>query len=140
MTPAETAHLVDKIVQTWPTGPKGRIWTEVLGPLEARPADAAYRQLRDTETRPPTVGRFLEEYRHLTRPRAGIAIPEWTGPPVALAEVIDHRAELEPLRRLRAGEYGARRRHPSSSGDLEPAGQATLELAPDLDDQPELEP
>jgi len=59
----DTAMLVNLIVATWPTGPKGYIWTDVLAELDHGPALEAYRNLRDDSERAPSVARFKAEYR-----------------------------------------------------------------------------
>jgi hypothetical protein len=59
-----TAKLVERIIATWPTGPKGFIWTDVLRDLHPGPAAAAYRQLRDTEQR-ITIAQYKAAYRAL---------------------------------------------------------------------------
>jgi len=73
MTPTETAHLVERIVQTWPTGPRGRIWTEALEPLDAGRAGTAYARLRASEEHPPSIARFMAVYRSLDTARGA----EW---------------------------------------------------------------
>lgn len=66
MNQAETAHLVERIVQTWPNGPKGRIWTEALSELpDPGRAGTAYVRLRNECEHPPTIARFLAVYRSL---------------------------------------------------------------------------
>jgi len=68
MTPDQCSQLVNLIVSTWPTGPKGHVWTDTLGDLEPGPALATYRQLRNDEERPPAIARFIATYRHLHPP------------------------------------------------------------------------
>lgn len=99
MTPEQTAHLVERIVQTWPAGPRGRIWTEALSELEHVTALGVYEYLRDHDERPPSIARFLETYRSVT-PDYGWQTPDDTGPPVSLAEhLARHRDEhLERIR------------------------------------------
>lgn len=68
MNQTETAHLVERIIQTWPTGPKGRIWTEVLNELpDTERANIAYIKLRAESEHAPTCARFLAMY-HATAP------------------------------------------------------------------------
>lgn len=69
MTPNEAAHLVERIVQTWPTGTRGRIWTETLEPLDAGRAGTAYVRLRGEAENPPSPARFLAVYRSLDTTR-----------------------------------------------------------------------
>jgi hypothetical protein len=63
MNDSERAELVNFIVSTWPTGPKGHVWTDVLGELDYGPALGAYRRLRLESERPPSVARFVATYR-----------------------------------------------------------------------------
>lgn len=119
MTDDERAKLVERIVGTWPAGPRGFVWTSTLAELELGPASAAYEQLvAECVTGPPTPGRFLSVYWTHARPRSyGFDRPEDTGAPVDLAVVVE-LDDLEPLRRLRRGEFdAAHARHPSSRAE-----------------------
>jgi hypothetical protein len=60
------AKLVELLIGTWPTGPKGHVWTRVLTSYD-QPAAAhqAWRNLARTEER-MTVAAFDGEYRRLT--------------------------------------------------------------------------
>ena len=61
MTEQETARLVNAIVSTWTTGPKGYIWTPVIAPLDYGYANATIERLRDT-TPTITVYDFRQAY------------------------------------------------------------------------------
>jgi hypothetical protein len=60
------AKLVELLIGTWPTGPKGHVWTKVLASYD-QPAAAhqAWRNLARTEDR-ITVASYTAEYRRLT--------------------------------------------------------------------------
>jgi hypothetical protein len=88
MNADELNALVNRITHTWPTGPRGHIWTSELCMLEAEPARHTYDRLVRTEHHPPTIARFLAEYRATTAPTFGTPTPEDTGPPTALDDVI----------------------------------------------------
>jgi hypothetical protein len=116
MLDAERAKLVERIVGTWPAGPRGFVWTSTLAELDADLATAAYERLVvECVDHPPTPGRFLSTYWAVANPREyGFARPEDTGPVISPAEALE-LDDLEPLRRLKRGEFGASRtRHPSS--------------------------
>ena len=66
MNASDTARIVNLIVSTWPSGVKGHVWTDTIGTLEQARAHDAYRELRDTEERPPSVARFLAKYHALS--------------------------------------------------------------------------
>lgn len=101
MTPSETAHLVERIVQTWPTGPRGRIWTETLEDLDAGRAGTAYVRLRNECEQPPSPGRFMAVYRSLDTERH-----EWHRPDYSNAISFDeYFAKL--IARVNRGEDGA---------------------------------
>lgn len=68
MNAEQCGHLVELIVQTWPHGPRGRIWTDALGDLEHTHALAVYRQLRNADETAPTIARFLRIYRDVDQP------------------------------------------------------------------------
>lgn len=67
MTPDEARTLTRKLIDAWPNGTKGYIWTELLEPLDAGTAGTAFaRLLRDHEhDRTPTPQRFIGMYRSL---------------------------------------------------------------------------
>ena len=82
MDATQRAQLVERIVTTWPNGPKGAIWTETLADHDEITFTAAldvYKHLRDTAERrdPPSVAAFLATWR--TRWHR----PEQTTAPVA---------------------------------------------------------
>jgi 7-keto-8-aminopelargonate synthetase-like enzyme len=66
MNAEELAHLVEDIVQTWPTGVRGRIWTQSLADLEHDAARGVYEHLRDHDEKPPTPARFHAIYHSIT--------------------------------------------------------------------------
>lgn len=67
MTETEAAHLVNLLIGTWPAGPRGYVWRDVLRPLEHPIADLTYRQLRNHNER-ITVAEYLDAYtRHTDR-------------------------------------------------------------------------
>lgn len=66
MTNEETARLVNLIISTWPTGPKGYVWTDVLGLLDRALANRAYVLMRNRDAR-ITVADFIDQYRILER-------------------------------------------------------------------------
>lgn len=70
MNTQECASLVERIIQTWPTGPRGRIWTELLTDLEPGTAGTAYIRLRNEHQgeKPPSTGTFMRTYRSLRTP------------------------------------------------------------------------
>ena len=68
MDATQRAQLVDRIVTTWPNGPKGVIWTEALTDHDEITFTAAldvYKHLRDTAERnnPPSIALFLATWR-----------------------------------------------------------------------------
>ena len=69
MNETETATIVERIVGTWPNGPRGFVWTEAFNDhpeVESRTAGAAYRALRDgglPSHERITIARFLAEER-----------------------------------------------------------------------------
>jgi hypothetical protein len=92
MTADDLNALVNRITSTWPTGPRGHIWTTELCMLDAEPARHTYDQLVRTEHHPPSIARFLATYRANTTPTFGLPTPDDTGPATALDDVI---AQLE---------------------------------------------
>ena len=109
MNDAERAKLVERIVATWPAGPRGFVWFAVLGDLEHEQAVSAYEHLRRTALTPPTTGAYLDAYRQLTRPAHGWPRPADTGEPVSLAEYLERNPHDDAAVEL------ARVRHPSSA-------------------------
>ena len=85
MNSSDLAHLVEHIIATWPTGPRGFIWTEALADLEHPVALGIYEYLRDHDERPPSVSRFLAVY-HSTTPDYGWQPPVDSGPSIGLDE------------------------------------------------------
>lgn len=67
MTEDEARKLAQRLVDTWPNGPKAYIWRDALIDLEPHYAAATYRRLL-TEHDKPTVARFHAEYHALNRP------------------------------------------------------------------------
>ena len=69
MNETEIATIVERIVGTWPNGPRGFVWTEAFNDhpeVESRTAGAAYRALRDgglPSHERITIARFLAEER-----------------------------------------------------------------------------
>lgn len=63
MTQREAFGAAERIVKTWPNGPRQSVWSEVLIELEEAPARKAYEHLRDFTERPPSVAAFLADYR-----------------------------------------------------------------------------
>ena len=103
MSPADCASIVQRITASWPAGPKGWIWTNALTPLDAQGAQCAYERLLASAIRPPSVAEFMTEYRRVTQPPSTLRPPAETGPPVALAEILDRlpadaRAAIEHRR------------------------------------------
>lgn len=78
MNAADAAHLVERIVQTWPSGPRGRIWTEAFADLDAGTAGSAYVRMRNDHDsdRPPSIGQFMAMYRSLKTKHNTDADPE----------------------------------------------------------------
>lgn len=109
----ERARLVERIVATWPNGPRGFVWTTVLAELDGDLATAAYERLvRELEHGYPTTGKFLATYWACRRPDYGPTRPEDTGPVVSMADY---------LARHPTGELADwRARHPSSSSTSTP--------------------
>ena len=117
MTNDERAKLVERIVGTWPAGPRGFVWTSTLTELDVDLAAAAYEQcVRECVEHPPTPGKFLGVYWSLTRRNAPSDIPRPadTGPPVSLADYLERR-NADELAELPAD---LQRRHPSSGSRL----------------------
>jgi hypothetical protein len=91
MNAEDCAHLVNDIISTWPTGPRGHVWTEQLRSLDINPARRTYNQLARTDEHPPSVARFYATYRAIstptpntpTTPDTGPVIPPHTGRRVA---------------------------------------------------------
>jgi hypothetical protein len=93
MDPTQRAQLVDRIVTTWPHGPKGAIWTETLTDhpeLTFGEALDVYKHLRDTvERNPPTVAVFLATWRaRHQHPADDLVQAQVDGPPMSLAEYL----------------------------------------------------
>lgn len=64
MTQREAYALAEMLIKTWPTGPKQAAWSDMLQrKCTHDPAWQTYRQLADTEERPPTLAGFLAVYR-----------------------------------------------------------------------------
>ena len=105
MNSAELAHLVERIVQTWPTGPRGRIWTEALASLDHEVALGVYEHLRDHDEKAPSVARFLA-IAASTQPQLGFDRPADTGEPISLDEYLRRHPD-DALDQWRA-------RHPSA--------------------------
>lgn len=119
----ETAGLVNRIVSTWPTGPKGHIWTEVLGDLDRDLAETAYRRLRAEHERPPAAATFLATYGSLDRraPQSAAAAAETdeamplSDPRAAAAFERGYRQGRHELWLLSKGRLGT---PPDHDGDL----------------------
>jgi hypothetical protein len=79
MNAEDCAAIVNRITSTWPTGPRGFIWTEQLANLDHDPALRTYRQLARTDEHPPTIARFHAAYRANTTPASGIPPSPDTG-------------------------------------------------------------
>jgi hypothetical protein len=93
MDPTQRAQLVDRIVTTWPHGPKGMIWTETLADhpeIGFGEALDVYKHLRDSiERNPPTVAVFLATWRarhHRPEPVAQRSADD--GPTMSFTEYI----------------------------------------------------
>jgi hypothetical protein len=101
MTPAQTAHLVEQIVGTWPTGVRGFVWTKRLADLDYTPALGVYEYLADHDERPPTIARFLALYWANT-PDYGWQPPDDSGPivPPHLGRQIAYQAYVNECHRL----------------------------------------
>lgn len=67
MNEYEVHHLVENIIATWPAGPRGRIWTELLKPLDHARAHTAYIRCRNDQ---PTIttATFIATYRACSEP------------------------------------------------------------------------
>lgn len=62
--PSEAADLAVRITQAWPgRGVDASIWERRLEDLDAGAAGTAFVRLLDTETRPPSIARFVDTYR-----------------------------------------------------------------------------
>ena len=128
MNADELNALVNRITSTWPTGPRGHIWTTELGKrdIDTAAARTTYDKLVAADQHPPSPARFLEVYRAVTTPLTGIPQPDDTGPPTALDDVIarlerKHDSgtasdnDLIDLARWRRLREDAKTRHPSST-------------------------
>lgn len=70
MTGDQCAQIVNLLVSSFPTGPKGHAWTDSLTELHPGPAMGAARELRDTSERTPTIAQYHAIYRrHLAEAR-----------------------------------------------------------------------
>lgn len=58
----ERQRMIDLLTQTWPNGPRARIWTDVLADLDHGYANIAYTRLRD-RARSVSIAEFRDEYR-----------------------------------------------------------------------------
>lgn len=81
MIDADRRRLAERLRGTWPNGALWQVWYDALATLEHEPAERAYRSLRETEHKPPSVARFLVEYRRYTSPEAtdGCTLCDGTG-------------------------------------------------------------
>jgi hypothetical protein len=92
MDATQRAQLVDRIVTTWPNGPKGVIWTETLTDHDDITFTAAldvYKHLRDTVERnnPPSIALYLATWRaRWQRTPAEHARPDNDGPAMSFDE------------------------------------------------------
>jgi len=107
MDESHRAQLVNRIVTTWPNGPKGPIWTEALTDhYEVTFAEAldVYKHLRDTVERnnPPSIALFLATWR-----------ARWQRPPVVYARADDHTPTTS------FDEYIATLIHSANAGDTD---------------------
>ena len=62
MTHSEALQLADKISRTWRGHITLDIWTETIEPLDYTRAEQAWRELRDSEDRQPSVAQFRARY------------------------------------------------------------------------------
>lgn len=62
MIEQDRARLTNLLISTWPAGVRGYVWNDTLGDLDQYHATEAYRTLRETEERPPSVARFMAVY------------------------------------------------------------------------------
>lgn len=69
MTQREATELAERIIKTWPSGPRQGIWFDVLSECERGTAAAAYVHLRDTVDRAPSIAAFRAQYRAQRPPR-----------------------------------------------------------------------
>lgn len=104
-TPEQIAGIVTRIVDTWPKGPRGHIWTSYLTDLNATHATllGVYEHLRNTRDydNPPGPAAFSNTVRDITRldspPRP--PTPTDTGPTLSLDEYLEqlnYRATYGP--------------------------------------------
>jgi len=76
LTQREATELAERIVKTWPTGPKQGIWFDVLGELgDYAIAWATYVHLRDTVERAPSIAAYKAEYRRRLHDMRGAPPP-----------------------------------------------------------------
>lgn len=100
MNAEQLAHLVEDIVQTWPTGVRGRIWTAQLAHLDHDVASGVYEHLATHDEKPPSVARFLA-IAASTQPELGFDRPADTGEPISLNEYLRRHPEDTELLRTR---------------------------------------
>jgi hypothetical protein len=104
MTNEETARLVNLIISTWPTGPKGYVWTDVLGPLDRALANRSYVLMRNRDTR-ITVADFLDQYRALERRQREAEAPPPNQLPLSSTPLISRNEHIAALiKRSEAGD------------------------------------
>lgn len=108
MTDHELAHLVERIVATWITGPRGFVWTSYLRKLDHDRAVRTYEVLAPSVER-ITIARFLDEYDAMLRreqPR-DFEHPDYSDA-ISLDEAIAllDGSAVEGLRKIRARAVG----------------------------------
>lgn len=66
MNTQDATDLSMKMTATWSHGPKAEIWAEVFEELHTKQAQEAYRRLRESEDKAPSIARFRSMYQSLT--------------------------------------------------------------------------
>lgn len=92
MTDDEARKLAQRIIDTFPNGPKAYVWRDALQHLDPGPAARAYRILVDEAEKTPTIARFKAHYHALTRTDAPTMI-RWTGNEISLDEYLRRLSE-----------------------------------------------
>jgi hypothetical protein len=99
MDATQRAQLVDRIIGTWPNGPKGGVWTEAFDDHDeitfAQALDV-YKHLRDTSERnnPPSIAAYLATWRNRHHRPPATTAPVDDGPEISFNQYIERLTRL----------------------------------------------
>lgn len=88
MTEDDARKHAQRMIDTFPNGPKAYVWRELFNDLDGAIAHGAYHALIKTAPKAPTPGQFMEHYR-AQMPRAEARITRSDPDGISLAEYLE---------------------------------------------------